>query len=105
MQCLRIVCGAEPTEARNTFTISIFSEKEKSRVNYFVPAPAIPLNTNAKAPRALANALPPPAHASVLPPPAQTAFTVIVAVGTITIIALMTIIAPTTRRFVFIDLP
>jgi hypothetical protein len=83
----------------------IYSIKKKSGVNYFVPAPAIPLNTNAKALRALANALPPPAHATTFPPPEQTAFTLVVAAGTITIIALMAIIAPITRRFVFIDLP
>jgi hypothetical protein len=45
-----------------------------------------------------------PAHALVLPVPAQIAFAMLVAVGTVIIIALIAIMAPITRRFVFIDL-
>ena len=66
-------------------------------------AAANPLNANAIALPAWANA-PLPAHATVFPEPAHVAFTVPVAVGTMTIMTLMAIIAPITRRFAFISL-
>jgi hypothetical protein len=66
-------------------------------------ATANPLNANTIALPAWANA-PLPAHATVFPEPAHAAFTVPVAVGTMTIMTLMAIIAPITRRFAFISL-
>lgn len=67
-------------------------------------AAANPWSAIAIALPAFANA-PSPAHATVLPPPAQTALTEVVVVGKINAMAVIATRAPTTRRFVFIDLP
>lgn len=61
-------------------------------------------STTNQAPGTEANAPSAPAFATAFPATAVAAFATLVAVGIVTIIALIAIMAPTTKRFVFTDL-